>query len=298
LKNYTSKLEESSGFQIKITRQDTFSRSSQQTFAFLLSVSILGLNRNMYLMDLVEIFDKEIRRVWNETSQEWFLVIVDVVAVLSESKNPQGYLKDLRRRDPGLKEGWGQIATPLYVETSGGKQKINCADKEGILRIIQAIPSKKAEPFKMWLAKVGSQAIDEKQNKRLAFHKKLKETQEKFFLNIKERGIDEAGFYRVVQAGDAMLFEGTDLHKKYKIDQGDDPDDYMDSILLTGKTFATEISNHTVKQKDLEGEEAIKKEHEASNQEIRNVLLNKNVKPEELPPQEDIKKIGEKKLDK
>jgi len=248
-------------------------------------------------MELISLFNQQIRRVWNDTTQEWFLVIVDVVAVLSESKDPKGYLRDLRRRDAGLKEGWGQIATPLYVETSGGKQKINCANKEGILRIIQSIPSKKAAPFKNWLAKVGSQFIDEKQNKRLAYHRKLKETQEKFFLNIKERGIDETGFLRVIQAGDAMLFEDTDIHEKYDIAKEADPDDYMDSILLTGKTFATEISNHTVKQKNLEGEEAIKKEHQASNKEIRSVLLNKNVKPEELPPQEDIKKIdGKKKL--
>ena len=242
-------------------------------------------------MELIELFDNGIRRVWDEETQEWYLVIVDVVEVLSESKNPKGYLRDLRRRDEGLKEGWGQIATPLVIETPGGKQKINCANKEGILRIIQSIPSKKAEPFKMWLAKVGSQAIDEKQNKRLAYHKKLKETQEKFYNNIKDRGIDEEGFLRVVKAGDESLFEETDMHEKYNISPDEDVDDYLDSILLTGKTFATEISNHTVKQKDLKGEKPISDEHKASNKEIRGVLLNKDVKPEELPAEEDIKKV-------
>ena len=61
----------------------------------------------------------------------------------------------MRRRDPELNKGWGQIATPLLIDTAGGAQKLNCANTEGIFRIIQSIPSPKAEPFKRWLAKVG-----------------------------------------------------------------------------------------------------------------------------------------------
>lgn len=57
----------------------------------------------------------------------------------------------MRRRDPELSKGWGQIATPLYAKTKGGRQKVNCANVEGTLRLIQSIPSKKAEPFKLWL---------------------------------------------------------------------------------------------------------------------------------------------------
>jgi len=67
-------------------------------------------------------------------------------------------IKDMRRRDKELSKGWGQIATPLAIETKGGKQRINCANTEGILSIIQSIPSPKAEPFKQWLAKVGYDA--------------------------------------------------------------------------------------------------------------------------------------------
>lgn len=67
----------------------------------------------------------------------------------------------MRRRDPELNKGWGQIATPLSIETSGDEQEINCANTEGILRIIQSIPSLKAEPFKRWLAKVGYERIQE-----------------------------------------------------------------------------------------------------------------------------------------
>ena len=94
-------------------------------------------------------------------NNEWWFVIVDVIAVLTDSVQPEGYIKDMRRRDPELSKGWGQIATPLLIETSGGKQKINCADTEGIFRIIQSIPSSKAGPFKRWLARVGYERIQE-----------------------------------------------------------------------------------------------------------------------------------------
>lgn len=101
-------------------------------------------------------------------NNEWWFVIIDVVAVLTDSVQPDGYIKDMRRRDPELTKGWGQIATLLAVETGGGKQAMNCANTEGILRIIQSIPSPKAEPFKRWLARVGYERIQEIENPELA----------------------------------------------------------------------------------------------------------------------------------
>lgn len=112
--------------------------------------------------------EKRVRRVWNDREQKWYFAIVDVVAVLTDSADPQGYIKDMRRRDPELAKGWGQIATPLAVATAGGKQNLNCANAEGILRIIQSIPSPKAEPFKRWLAKVGYERLEEIENPELA----------------------------------------------------------------------------------------------------------------------------------
>lgn len=109
---------------------------------------------------------KEIRKtIYNN---EWWFVIEDVVSALTDSKNPKGYIKDIRRRDNELAKGWGQIATLLSIETSGGIQKMNCANTEGIFRIIQSIPSKKAEPFKRWLAKVGYERVQEIQDPELA----------------------------------------------------------------------------------------------------------------------------------
>jgi len=109
---------------------------------------------------------KEIRRVIY--NNEWWFVIEDVVVALTDSVQPSGYIKDMRRRDEELSKGWGQIATPLKVETTGGKQKINCANTEGIFRIIQSIPSPKAEPFKRWLARVGYERVQEIDDPELA----------------------------------------------------------------------------------------------------------------------------------
>ena len=107
-----------------------------------------------------------IRRVWH--NEEWWFAIVDVVGVLTDSVQPEGYVKDLRRRDPELAKGWGQIATPLRVQTAGGAQRVNCANTEGLFRIIQSIPSPKAEPFKRWLAQVGYERVKEIENPELA----------------------------------------------------------------------------------------------------------------------------------
>ncbi|MDP2209803.1 MAG: Bro-N domain-containing protein [Bacteroidota bacterium] len=101
-------------------------------------------------------------------NNEWWFVIVDVVAALTDSVQPDGYIKDMRRRDPELSKGWGQIATPLSIQTEGGMQQMNCANTEGIFRIIQSIPSPKAEPFKRWLAKVGYERVQEIENPELA----------------------------------------------------------------------------------------------------------------------------------
>ena len=115
---------------------------------------------------IVVFSDRNIRRTWH--NNEWWFVIIDVIGALTESSNPSGYAKDMRRRDRELNKGWGQIATPLSVKTDGGNQNLNCANTEGIFRIIQSIPSPKAEPFKRWLAKVGYERVKEIEDPELA----------------------------------------------------------------------------------------------------------------------------------
>ncbi len=109
---------------------------------------------------------KEVRRTLH--NNEWWFVIADVVAALTDSADVTQYVHKLRQRDPELAKGWVQIVHPLIVPTSGGAQKLNCANTEGLFRIIQSIPSPKAEPFKRWLAKVGYERVQEIEDPELA----------------------------------------------------------------------------------------------------------------------------------
>lgn len=120
-------------------------------------------------MSNIKLFEsKQIRTVWNEADEKWCFVVADVIQVLTDTPNPSDYIKKMRKRDEELSKGWGQFVTLLSVDTIGGKQKLNCANAKGLLRIIQSIPSPKAEPFKLWLAQVGSDRLDEIENPELA----------------------------------------------------------------------------------------------------------------------------------
>ncbi len=101
-------------------------------------------------------------------NNEWWFVVEDVVVALTDSSNPKDYINKMRRRDNELSKGYGQFVHTLPVETAGGKQQMNCANTEGIFRIIQSIPSARAEPFKRWLARVGYERVQEIENPELA----------------------------------------------------------------------------------------------------------------------------------
>ena len=111
---------------------------------------------------IIQLFEgKQIRIVWNEEEEKYYFAVADIVQVLTDSVNPTDYIKKMKVRDKELAKGWGQIVTPLAYQTAGGTQKINFADLTGTLRLIQSIPSKRAEPVKQWLAQVGAQRIDQ-----------------------------------------------------------------------------------------------------------------------------------------
>ncbi len=99
---------------------------------------------------------------------EWWFVVEDVVLALIDSNDSKQYIQRMKLRDPELSKGWVQIVHTLPIETSGGKQRMNCANTEGIFRIIQSVPSPKAEPFKRWLAKVGYERVQEIEDPELA----------------------------------------------------------------------------------------------------------------------------------
>lgn len=114
----------------------------------------------------IKLFEqKQIRSHWDEEQEKWYFSIVDVVEALTDSTDPKQYIKKIRQRDGELNFNWGTICTPVEMEAADGKKrKIQAADIEGLFRIIQSIPSKKAEPFKLWLAQIGRERIDEIEN--------------------------------------------------------------------------------------------------------------------------------------
>lgn len=116
---------------------------------------------------LVVFQNKEIRRTLH--NNEWWFSVADVVEALTDSNDVRQYVKRMRQRDSELDSYWGTICTPLELIAPDGKRRAtNCANTEGIFRIIQSIPSPKAEPFKRWLAKVGYERVQEIEDPELA----------------------------------------------------------------------------------------------------------------------------------
>ena len=118
--------------------------------------------------------DRKIRTVWDDKEEKWYFSIVDVVAVLTDSADPKQYIKRMKSRDEGLKANWGTICTlvPLVSE-DGKKHKEMTADTTGIFRVIQSIPSHKAEPIKQWIAHVAAERIDQMQDPELSIQQAM-----------------------------------------------------------------------------------------------------------------------------
>ena len=111
----------------------------------------------------IQLFEgKRVRIVWDAEQEKYYFSVVDIVQVLTDSSDAKQYIKKMRARDSELDSKWGTICTPVEMRAFDGKRrKVQAADLQGIFRLIQSIPSKKAEPVKQWLAKLGEQRIDQ-----------------------------------------------------------------------------------------------------------------------------------------
>lgn len=124
--------------------------------------------------------DRKIRTAWDEEQEEWYFSVVDVIAVLTDSPNPTDYLKKMRKRDEQLASYLGTNCPQVeMVGTTGKKRKVLAATAEQLLRIIQSVPSPKAEPFKLWLAQVGRERIEETIDPEQAIDRALETYQKK-----------------------------------------------------------------------------------------------------------------------
>lgn len=109
--------------------------------------------------------EKRVRSVWDSETEEWYFSVVDVVEVLTDSSDPKQYIKKMRKRDPELDLRWGTICTLTQLTANDGKKyRSTVANCEGLFRIIQSIPSPKAEPFKQWMAQVAAERLNQMQD--------------------------------------------------------------------------------------------------------------------------------------
>lgn len=191
-------------------------------------------------MSNIKLFEsKNIRSVWNEAEQKWYFSVQDVVLALTDSADIKQYMKRVLSRDEQLKSNWGTICTLVEMEAADGKKrKIQASDTKGLLRIIQSIPSQKAEPFKLWLAQVGSDRLDEIENPELAtqrtrdlykqkgysdawIEKRMRSIaiREELTDNWKERGVKEQKEYAILTAEISKATFGVNP-KEYKAIKG------------------------------------------------------------------------------
>ena len=222
-------------------------------------------------MSNIKLFqDRKIRSVWDETEQQWYFSVVDVVAALTDSVNPTDYLKNMRKRDESLAAYLGTNCPQVEMMTESGKRrKVLAANIKGLFRIIQSIPSSKAEPFKLWLAQVGYDRIQEIENPELA-QERMKELYEQkgypkdwidkrlrgiaIRQNLtdewKERGITEKSDYAILTAeiSNATFGLTPSEYKKYKglMKKNQNLRDHMSDLELIftmlGERVTTEIS--------------------------------------------------------
>lgn len=180
--------------------------------------------------------EKEIRRTWYK--DDWYFSVEDVVQVLSNSVDVKQYVKKLKSRDEELNKNWGTICTLVEMIAKDGKRrKIRTANTKGILRIIQSIPSPKAEPFKIWLAQVGSERLEEIVNPELAINR-AKET-------YIRKGYDDAWIAQRLKSIDSRK-ELTDNWKE----RGAKNRDYA---ILTDEIYKNTFDMNTSEYKELKG---------------------------------------------
>ena len=179
--------------------------------------------------------ERKVRTVWDDKEEKWYFAVADVVGVLTDSKNPTDYIKKMRKRDPQLAKGWGQIVTPLSYQTAGGKQKINFASMEGMFRIIQSIPSPKAEPFKQWMAQVASQRIDQLQDPELSINQAI--------ADYRRLGYSEAWINQRIKSIEVRK-ELTDEWKRTGVQEGLEYASLTDIITREWSGFTTKEYKH------------------------------------------------------
>lgn len=230
--------------------------------------------------------DKKIRTSWNEAEEEWYFSVVDVVGVLTDSTNPTDYLKKLRKRDVLLGDYIGTNCPQVAMPTNTGKLRNTLASNTTqLFRIIQSIPSKKAEPFKLWLAEVAKQRLDQLQDPELSI--------EQAMLDYKRLGYTDNWINQRLKSIEIRK-DLTDEWKKHGLEEG------IEFATLTDVIYKTWAGKTAKEYKKLKG---LKKENLRDNMTNKELVINmlaelstkeisEVTNPESFPEHEDVARRG------
>ena len=235
----------------------------------------------------IKLFESQtIRSHWDAEAEEWFFSVVDVVAALTDSVNPTDYLKKLRKRDVLLGEYLGTNCPQVAMQTDSGKmRKTLAASTEQLLRIVQSIPSKKAEPFKLWLAEVGRERLDQLQDPELSI--------EQAMVDYKRLGYSDNWINQRLKSIEIRK-ELTDEWKKHGLQEG------PEFAFLTDVIYKTWADKSAKEYKQFKG---LKKENLRDNMTNKELVLSmlaelstkeisETVQPQTLDDHEDVAKRG------
>ena len=206
----------------------------------------------------IKLFEtKKVRTAWNDSEEEWYFSIQDIVEILTDSIDVKDYIKKMKRRDPELNFNWGTIC-PLVemVAADGKRRKIQAANIQGVFRIIQSIPSPKAEPFKQWLAHIAKERIDQLQDPELSI--------EQAMLDYKRLGYSDNWINQRLKSIEIRK-ELTDEWKKHGLQEG------VQFATLTDIITQTWSGKTTKEYKQFKG---LKKENLRDNMTNKELVIN------------------------
>ena len=237
--------------------------------------------------DSIKLFDnKKIRSAWNEEEEEWYFSVVDVVEALTESVNPTDYLKKLRKRDTLLGDYIGTNCPQVAMTTETGKQrKTLAANTAQLFRIIQSVTSKKAEPFKLWLAEVAKIRLDQLQDPELSI--------EQAMIDYKRLGYSDNWINQRLKSIEIRK-SLTDEWKRLGLEEG------VEFAVLTDIIYQTWADKTAKEYKKFKG---LKKENLRDNMTNKELVLNmlaelstkeisETTNPESFPEHEDTARRG------
>lgn len=252
-------------------------------------------------------FDRVIRSVWSEEDGEMLYSVVDVVAVLAESADPKQYIKKMRARDSSLNSSWGTICTLTKLQASDGKfYKTTVANMEGVLRIIQSIPSPKAEPFKLWLAQTGAdhlqdleaaQLMREELNQRMETRKNIREHNKALADEAHKAGVETNQDYASFQNSGYMgLYNGEkagDIKRRKGLKKNQEILDHMGSEELGANLFRITQTEAKLRREGIKDKTAANRAHFEVGHAVRQTIKSLGgTMPENLPtPEISIKKV-------